>query len=332
MNFTCSPSNINEASALTETQLEVIRGIRVFTSGLSILGTAFIITVFLLFRALRNFNRGLVVVLCALNFGKAASSILTAFYWMHDSTLVCVICQIQASGLQYFDVSSSMWAAVIATYLFFAIYCEWVRDEDTTKLKRIIYWMAPFALGIPLVPVILGHILHVFGASVPGDLIAWCWVLSEYKALRMAFDYGPQVVIWIYNIILYAFVMQRLKSVRRAKTRRIWLRISCFVLVSIIVNVPSLVNRIQNLISPSKPVFILYFIQAAAAPLEGFLDALVYPSATFREELNRECRNCCHCSVRRTSQPLNTVTECAGDPLRESGPQIRYIIEETSFQ
>jgi hypothetical protein len=54
-----------------------------------------------------------------------------------------------------------------------AIYKEWVLDEETKKLKMIVYWMAPFALGIPVIPVVVGHIMHVFGTGVPGHQIAW---------------------------------------------------------------------------------------------------------------------------------------------------------------
>jgi hypothetical protein len=33
--------------------------------------------------------------------------------------------------------------------------------------------MAPFALGIPMIPVVVGHIMHIFGTGVPGNQIAW---------------------------------------------------------------------------------------------------------------------------------------------------------------
>lgn len=64
---------------------------------------------------------------------------------------------------------------------------------------------------------------------------------------------------------------------------------------------------------------------------KGFLDALVYPSSNFRQELHKECKKCCYCCYNMKKPRPQTQTEGVLDSYytQSSGPQIRYSVENS---
>jgi hypothetical protein len=263
---------------LTDHEIEIVRLGRVISSCLGALG-AFIVIILFLCSKKGQSARSLVFYLCLSNMGKGLTGVISVLYWSMDNDPDSILCLIQASSTQYFDFASILWASCIATYLHLGISKGW----PDTKLKKVLVGSIIIGFGLPAISVGVLFFMHGFGKGNPGDKIAWCWIDKDHPMLRASMYYIPLMVIWIYNIVIYFKIMRQVNRYMSFVKKKAYMRLLMFLLVSIVTNLPALVNRIQNIISPHS-VFILFLLQATIFPLEGFLDAFVYPSREFLEE------------------------------------------------
>lgn len=260
-------------------EVEIIR--RVYASGafLSLLGSCFIIVTFLLNRKLRTTTTFLVFLLAVASLGHALFVSLSWF--LYDGMLPFtkdisdgvkeILCVIQASGIQYFALSSFLWTSTLAFHAF-NILC---RKKHEETLHDYLKYYILICTGVPIVPLVICLLTESFGQT---EDAVWCWIEAEEGELRFGVYYVPLVVLWMFNVIMYVLLSRERRSslsyeyIIKAGKRRLRL----YILVFILCKLPSLVNRLANAIHPEKNFFILFLIQAIFDSLFGFFEALVY--------------------------------------------------------
>jgi hypothetical protein len=269
-------------------QIHAIRLASVIASCFGIVGSVFVISTYMCIKSLQSYHRSLIIYLCVANFGKAVSGVLSGLYPILQPHQKQHLCYVQAGFIQYFDVSASLWAASIATYLYLGVYKMWQEEA----LKKAIKIFIGLGFGLPLIPVFILFLDGAFGQANPGSEIAWCWIAMDRPVLRLTMYYIPLIIMWIFTIVLYITVMKQVSRLLSFLWKRTAFRLSLFLLVSIVSNMPALINRFQNLFAPSSPIYLLYILQVTFLPLEGFFDAIVYPSRNFFQALKNEARCC----------------------------------------
>ena len=151
---------------------------------LSMVGSSLIILTYVLFADLRTMSRLLLVFLSFMDFGTALSNSIGIFLNFKTST---VGCQIQAAFAIFCSLSSYLWTAAIAVYIYITI----VRGQQVLALKLVKIFHV-LAWGIPLIIVAVAGGLDILGydiqevhsdrkslvtATVTGG---WCFIRGPY--------------------------------------------------------------------------------------------------------------------------------------------------------
>lgn len=122
---------------------------------LSMIGSFLIVLTYILFEDLRTTSRRLLVFLSFMDFGTALSNSVGMFMDFESTT---VGCQVQAAFAIYCSLSSYLWTAAIAVYLYLTI----VRNKQTVA-RKLVTGFHVIAWGIPLVIVSVAGGLQVVG-------------------------------------------------------------------------------------------------------------------------------------------------------------------------
>jgi uncharacterized membrane protein YhaH (DUF805 family) len=105
-------------------------------------------------------------------------------------------------------------------------------------------------------------------------------------------------MIWLVNVILYILIVRKAFIVDSSAFSTVVIRLSLYILAALVANFPALVNRIQNAVEPSHPVFVLFMFHAICNPLQGFCNAVVYSSSAplrsaYKQFFKLHCCCCC---------------------------------------
>jgi len=194
-------------------------------------------------------------------FCLAVSDFLYSLFWFPWFSSHTITCQLQAAGLQYFELSSAFWAFFIAATLFLVFFFEREDTEPFMSTFHSFAWLGP-------VPVILLCFAYGWFGHTEAR---WCWVGDPKYRLYV---FLPCLVLILVNALLCYLTRKKLrKSPMYTSLRR---RMMFYLLAEALCQLPGLVNWIQNNLDPDKPIFLLYLLQALFQPLQGFLHAFVY--------------------------------------------------------
>lgn len=180
--------------------------ITMVSSVISMLGSALIILTFILWRDIRTVARAIVVFLSIADFFTAAGYLFGATvylrYKLHanesdesdeSERTYRDLCEVQSFITTTFPISSFLWTAHLATYLYVAIVNA--KPQLAKKLVIIFHitgWGIPLAICIPAVAT--GHL----GSANSRTSVSWCFVTfnstypgsnSELRE-RLAYYYG----------------------------------------------------------------------------------------------------------------------------------------------
>lgn len=109
-------------------------------------------------------------------------------------------------------------------------------------------------------------------------------------------------LIWLANVILYILIIRKAAVTTSAAFKTVVVRLSLYVLAALLANFPALVNRIQNLVDPRKPIFVLFVLHACFNPLQGLMNGIVYSLSKplrksyrllFKRLTRSSCSTCC---------------------------------------
>jgi hypothetical protein len=119
----------------------------------------------------------------------------------------------------------------------------------------------------------------------------------ENGVYRYLFFYGPLLAILVFNTATYILVSKKLHNERKRITPiideksprgySIESTFRYFLLVLVFCWIFALINRVQNTLYPTQPIFYLYALQACFTPLQGFLNSIIYG---FNDELRAKYR------------------------------------------
>lgn len=243
--------------ALSEEELYYL-AIAVCTSAaLSLVGSSVIVITFMLFKEVRR-ELGAQLIFF-LNLSDLFMS-LSWFPWWQLKGKEDMLCVIQATTLQYFEIASVLWGVCVAItlVLFF--------NRDDLSPRMTIFHMICWGIPVPVITVCLYMDLFGYAGAT------WCWISNpQYRLMA----YLPCLLFSFINFISFIYLIYKSagESGIYVSFRR---KIYSYLLASFICVLPALANRIQNWIQPHNQIFILFFMQALFQPLQGFVNSLVY--------------------------------------------------------
>jgi len=240
---------------LSSDEIEIIQELIHVSCFFSILATGFNVFTFVKFKETRR-EFGSMLIFCL-----ALSDFMFSVFWLPWYRYHSLLCQMQAAGLQYFELSSALWAFCIACTLFLVFYIEREDAGPFMSAFHALSWLGP-------IPVIL----LCFGYDLFGNTGAnWCWIATPKYRLYI---FIPCLALILVNAVMYFLTRRRLSySPMYTSLRR---RMALYLLAESLCQFPGFVNWIQNNIDPGNPIFLLYVFQAIFQPLQGFFHAFVY--------------------------------------------------------
>jgi len=246
-------------SLFTSHQIWIIDKVSMVSCGLGMLGSLFMVVTYILFKEIRGEFSSKII--CLLSLSDFMASLLW-FPFTHTQRPYCLALSV---GLQFFLSASFFWTLAISVSLLYAFYSN--RFEHLMlKLRyyNLICW------GIPFFFVIL---TTLFGKYT--NYGVWCFIATD-SLFRLLY-YIPLVVVFLINSTVFIAVRVQMARHRQSIDSRMNVIVSFYLVAFLVSQLPAVVNGFQHyVISPDKPVFVLYVIIAALQPLQGFLNGLVY--------------------------------------------------------
>jgi len=275
---------------------------------LSFFGSLFIIFCVLLMKKIRSRLTNIIVLFIALaNLGSCSFDLLSlVLIWM--PTFPNTLCQVQGLGLQFSALCSFIWTSSLG----FHIYCSVCLKKSNDTMKS--FFKVYFLLSILLpAATLVGSVFD--NEIVPMHHQPWCWLKG---IRRFIYYYGPLVILWIFNVIIYYFLSRASLSIvsYRQMINSQKRRLRLYVLIFIIAKIPALINRICN--AASGECTILSTIQTISDPLYGFFYFLVF--LYIKKNIFMECCT----KIPAEQKPLLTVNEIPGYSIPQYSDNSTY--------
>nr|KAJ3421658.1 hypothetical protein HK105_002787 [Polyrhizophydium stewartii] len=202
-----------------------------------------------------------------------------------DCGVSSVLCQAQATGIEFSNLSSSLLGLALALN---ALYIVVIRGSAQLIRKfELVIILVCLAIPAPLALVPL-FVQPTPGVRMYGDADQWCWIVKAYGPFQIYFWFA-----WLWSIVIFnmlSFILVRYSLLandavlatnessqsRTNKTRNyIIARMLAYLTAFVIIWTPSSVNRVVQM-SIGSPVFGLSVWQSIFSPLRGALNFLAY--------------------------------------------------------
>ncbi|KIW93530.1 uncharacterized protein Z519_06135 [Cladophialophora bantiana CBS 173.52] len=171
------------------------------TSVFSVLGAAFIIATFLSDSKFRKpINRLVFYAAWGNLFANVATLIARSGIKLGVTSSLC---QFQALLIHWFLPADALWTFAMACN----VYLSFFRQYDASQLRGLEWIYLAACYGIPFIPAfVLLFVSTADRGRVYGDAVLWCWVSTEWNALRVATFYGPVWLIILLTMFIYVKV------------------------------------------------------------------------------------------------------------------------------
>eukprot|EP01094_Clydonella_sp_ATCC50884_P014655 TRINITY_DN2512_c0_g2_i1.p1 TRINITY_DN2512_c0_g2~~TRINITY_DN2512_c0_g2_i1.p1 ORF type:complete len:357 (+),score=109.86 TRINITY_DN2512_c0_g2_i1:150-1073(+) len=283
--------NIN-TGVWTPGQAYSMMAVRMTASLLTAIGSIFIIFSLFYFKKMGKLASRLI-------FWMALSSLVTAcMNLINPLNYITVICWIQGMVMQFSQMSTFLWTCTIATNLFVVVVLKFDKKEVLAleKWYHIMVWTSAFVFW--LVPLLT---LNYGSAGL------WCWITDRAWGAwwRFLCFYFPLYIFIVWIIFAYFAISFKIwytfrgtAAAKKSKDFKIIRRLALYPIAFVIIWIFPIINRAQNWIDPQNPIFILYLLHAIFAPLQGFVNAVIYglDKALMRQYINC-CKGCCGMEV-----------------------------------
>ncbi|KAL4220149.1 hypothetical protein ACF0H5_020561 [Mactra antiquata] len=243
---------------------------RVFAS-ISLIGCVFIILVIWLFRKYIAFSQRMILYLSLAAFLNSIS------YLMGELHPAGPLCSFQAFWMSYFDWSVLLWVSCITLNL--TINVLWSKTTEKYEwLYHVVSW------GVSLVMSVLPFIGNKYGPAG-----AWCWVVDDWR-WRVGVWYGPLFGMLLIMVVVYIYIScvlsrkvstwegtydpdtERNKQMLKEDIKPL----RAYPFVYLATSLFPLINRIQNAVDVSNPVFALVLLASISSPSQGAINAVVF--------------------------------------------------------
>jgi hypothetical protein len=260
-------------SAFNEEQATAISTVTQVAATLSFLGSLGIVATYLLLPRVQRFSYRIVAWL---SMSDLFSSLA---YFVHAPTPFVTLvppydagCIAGAVMSQIFDLATFIWTVAVSL----TVYMVLVRQSSATELRTAEIVFHAVGWGVP---VLFASIAGGVGAY--GDSGTWCWITSQFQALRLVLFYIP-LILCIIAVGVIAYLMHRgvpgSDSIKASQKPLVLRRVNLFFGLFFVLRIFSIINRFQQLAAPpgSPPVFVLSLLHAIFSPIQGFANSLVY--------------------------------------------------------
>jgi len=303
---------------LTHEQDGVLVIIAHVSSGLSILGSVFIILSFLCFKNTRKMHSPLIFWLSVCDF----MSSVAYFSFPVEYPLWCTI---QGATVQFFQIGSFVWTTTIAVTLYLVLVKYKSFNKDISFMFKYFH-IAAWTLCT--IDVSVGLAFGVFGDAnldKPGTRPSWCWIDARQNLWKLALYFIPFAIVWTFNFLVYIKVTRGISEVVKSPTLRgnATTRIRLYMLVFMFCIGVGVVNRVQNMLDKENPLFWLNIIDAAVSPLQGFLNSIVYG---MNKQLRRTWFSVLCCRKKQKDGEYNSRSPLINDSSRSlSTPSPKHV-------
>lgn len=265
---------VTAVGSLTASERRFIAAVNVGASTLSLVGSAFIVLCYALFKELRKFSFKLVFFL-------ALSDMFCSFFTVVGDPSNRFFCHAQDYSAHFFCVASFLWTTTIAFTLHRTVVKHKTDVEDLGSMFHLYVW------GTSLVMTVIRSIGNDFG-----HLGTWCWgeAARSGKLVHFVTFYAPLWGAILYNGYTYFQVIHMLKNVTRMAVGmsdrsyqfdsradlKAWNRWGYYPLILIGSWVFGTINRIYDFIYPGHKIFILSVLDVGFAALMGLFNSIAY--------------------------------------------------------
>jgi hypothetical protein len=243
--------------------------INLICSLLSILGSLFIFSVFIVHKKIRKLPYRLIIYLTISDMGTAIAFCLPSDdYWL---------CNLQGGLLSYFMLSSLFWCAIISHAMVKVIKYNFDLQQYEKR-----YFFCGFV--VPLLSLLILTDINSYHMTY-----GFCWIYSDQKdqekwilqlSYRIITYYLPLLIIQAYIFYLYFiikrhfFVNSGLSTFQDDLKRKIILKMRLYPFVLFICQIPCMLIRIFAIWT--QPPWQFAAIAGAGLSINGMLNALVY--------------------------------------------------------
>ncbi|CAA6664644.1 unnamed protein product [Spirodela intermedia] len=275
------------AGGLTAGDRKVLAAVNLSASTLSLVGSAFIVLCYLLFKELRKFSFTLI------------------FFSLSRDPSNGFFCYAQDYSAHFFCVASFLWTTTIAFTLHRTVVRHKTDVEDLGSLFHLYVWGTSLALTV----------VRSIGNDY-GRLGTWCWTETARtgKAIHFITFYIPLWGAILYNGITYFQVIRTLKNLTQMavgmsdqsyqfgsrtdmKALKRW---GYYPLILIGSWAFGTINRVHDFINPGHRLFWLSVLDVGLAALMGLFNSIAYGlNSSVRRAISERLDLCLQESTRR---------------------------------
>ncbi|KAK9722481.1 hypothetical protein K7432_002670 [Basidiobolus ranarum] len=267
-----------EPMPFTTLQLDTLQYATKVTATLSIFGSLTSIFAFLFWKRFQTATARLVFFMAISDLLSVVSRFIGRWGIMAGTD--SFLCQFQAGAMQWGDISSILWTAMISLNLVFILFME-LGLEDVLKFEKY-YVVICYSVGVVFAVVPL-FIHDSNGKNLYGDTTIWCWITSTHPYHQLAFLFLPLWIVFAFNAVIYIWVgrliWQKAKSITGSSLSHYKFvygkNVSLYLLAFLIVWTPGTLNRIYFMIRGTS-FFPFALLQALFSPLRGFVNFAAY--------------------------------------------------------
>ena len=260
--------------SLTTSQRETIYYCNLAAGVFSIIGSTFIILLYLFHRPLQTFPFKLISILSIFDFFNTIGFMIPTY----NASSSQIICKLQAIIINFFTLGSILWSAVIAISLYMIALKSKLYVQKYLQLYLII--IVILCIADTIVPYLLDSY---------GKVEGWCWITQRTAANRDIFQryllfFVPLWLVVICNVSLYLVIASRLRKSRETSeniNNRISLskKLKYYPLILIVCYLPYTVKGALELfdhILSEDMVYYFTIIAGISRGINGILNAVVY--------------------------------------------------------
>ncbi|KMZ60468.1 G-protein-coupled receptor 1 [Zostera marina] len=267
-------ASIMAAGGFAPGERRILEAVNIGASSLSLIGSAFIVLCYLLFKELRKFSFKLVFYL-------ALSDMFCSFFTIIGDPSNGFFCYAQDYSAHFFCVASFLWTTTIAFTLHRTVVQHKADVEDLGSMFHLYVW------GTSLVMTVIRSIGNDYG-----HLGTWCWSETAHtgKAIHFITFYAPLWGAILYNGFTYFQVIRMLNNVTRMavgildRSHQIDSRTDMkalnrwgyYPLILIGSWTFGTLNRIHDFIYPRHKLFLLSVLDVGFAALMGLFNSIAY--------------------------------------------------------
>jgi len=273
-----------------DAQVQSLRVFTILTALLSVAGSGFIVLTYFLPQPQKSIS---LKIIMSLSVADLCASLVFVIDGSADAadmdhcggpeSALCTLC---AAAAQFFGLATILWTGMIAVSLHLSVLRRSpLATHDPAKLYRFMSYGVWGASAFAL--------LIAGSAGALGPSGQWCWIRQQHWWAGLVFYYLPLIFVGVYSAVVYVKTLSGLVQLHREATANaaqlgqkmsqaagavpgLTARLRSFLIVYCTIHAAQIANRMQDLLSPYNPVFVLYLLQSLLSPMQGVGNAIAY--------------------------------------------------------